>query len=98
MGYIDPTGAFVIKPQFDRAYPFSEGLAAVEVKNKSGETRFGFIERSGEFVVAPRFRLGFRFHDGICWTETRETSGYIDRSGEYVWQCPWVEMNLQLRL
>ncbi|MCB0154437.1 MAG: WG repeat-containing protein, partial [Anaerolineae bacterium] len=35
-GFIDPTGQVVICPQFDRAGPFSEGLASVEVDGKWG--------------------------------------------------------------
>ena len=43
-------GAFVIKPQFNAAYSFSEGLAAVEI----GETRpgkWGFIDKTGKVVI-----------------------------------------------
>ena len=35
-GYIDRTGKTVIKPQFDMALNFSEGLAYVRSDNKSG--------------------------------------------------------------
>jgi hypothetical protein len=35
-GYINNTGEIVIKPQFDLAYAFSEGLAVVEVNGKEG--------------------------------------------------------------
>jgi hypothetical protein len=97
-GYVDPGGDFVIQPQFHRTYPFSEGFAAVEVKNKSDESLIGFITPSGEFAISPRFILGFRFHDGICWTETNETCGYVDRSGDYIWQCPKLQTNMLLRL
>ena len=31
-GYIDKAGTMVIEPQFDRAGSFSEGLAAVKIK------------------------------------------------------------------
>jgi hypothetical protein len=31
-GYVDKTGKMVIAPQFARAQPFSEGLAAVLIK------------------------------------------------------------------
>jgi hypothetical protein len=42
MGFIDKTGSFVINPQFDYAFSFSDGLASVE----DGTTRkYGFIAR-----------------------------------------------------
>jgi hypothetical protein len=97
-GYIDRAGEFIIRPQFARAYPFAEGLAAVEVKAKSDEALIGFITPSGEFAIGPRFILGFRFHDGICWTETNETCGYVDRYGDYIWQCSRLQTNMLLRL
>ncbi len=97
-GYIDTGGDFVIEPRFDRAYPFSEGLAAVNVRSDNDQSMIGFIGRSGEMVIHPQFQLGFRFHDGLCWTETRETCGYINPSGEYVWSCPKLETGMMLRL
>jgi len=65
-GYIDGTGEFVISPRFD-SYPeglvssFSEGLAAVEVKN-----RVGYIDRTGEFTIQPTFLHGSDFKDGMA--------------------------------
>jgi WG repeat protein len=50
-GYIDPSGRTLIKPQFDRAYPFAEGVAAVGVGNKSG-----FINASGKPVGARNYQ------------------------------------------
>jgi hypothetical protein len=44
-GYIDHTGKFVIKPQFQMATPFVNGLAQVTA---NGE--FGYIDKSGTFV------------------------------------------------
>ncbi|MFZ0744054.1 MAG: WG repeat-containing protein, partial [Terracidiphilus sp.] len=37
-------GAFVIKPQFERAGQFSEGLAAVEVSEAEG-WKWGYIDK-----------------------------------------------------
>ncbi len=48
-GYIDKTGTVVIKPQFDYAYNFYEGLARVKIGKRSG-----FIDRTGKFVVGAR--------------------------------------------
>ena len=65
-GYIDRTGEFVISPRFD-SYPegsvrsFSDGLAAIEVKN-----RVGYIDQSGEFTIQPTFLNGSDFKDGMA--------------------------------
>ena len=47
-GFIDPTGKFVINPQFDEAESFNNGLAWV----KAGG-RFGYINASGKYVWNP---------------------------------------------
>jgi hypothetical protein len=45
-GYVDKTGRMVIKPQFDEAWEFSGGLAAVAADDK-----LGYIDRTGKFVI-----------------------------------------------
>src|SRR5262245_58232100 len=55
-GYIDESGRVVIKPQFDSAYPFSEGLAAVQVGNKAG-----FIDESGQIVIPLQYHFASSF-------------------------------------
>ena len=32
-GYIDKAGSYVIKPQFDKAYAFEDGVAVVKLKD-----------------------------------------------------------------
>jgi hypothetical protein len=45
-GYIDKTGKIVIKPQFDKAYDFSEGLASISLNGK-----WGFIDNTGKIAI-----------------------------------------------
>jgi hypothetical protein len=66
-GYIDPTGTFLIPPQFDCAEPFSDGLGIVVVKN-----RFGYIATDGHFVIEPKFPYARKFHEGFAWVITRK--------------------------
>ena len=86
-GYIDETGRVVIKPQFDDAYPFTEGLAAVEIGKKSG-----FIDTSGKVVVPFQYHATFPFSDGLAAVMKTEGTGnnrhfpcgYVNHAGELV--------------
>jgi WG containing repeat len=93
-GYIDAAGKFLIPPQFDAAEPFSEGLAAVEVRN-----RFGYIGSDGHFVIQPKFFAARLFKEGLALVATRKPSApfgseygefrlaqitYVDRSGREI--------------
>jgi hypothetical protein len=95
-GYIDENGRVVIKPQFDDAKLFSEGLARVRIKEK-----WGFIDPSGKLVITPNFELtsnneeandrSLDFHEGraaVCFAKDSAGRlpkwGYIDQSGKLV--------------
>ncbi|MBN2026001.1 MAG: WG repeat-containing protein [Actinobacteria bacterium] len=80
-GYIDGNGEMVVKPQFDSASSFSEGLASVRVGNKRG-----YIDRSGEFVIEPQFYNAREFSEGLAAVAAADSGlwGYIDKSGGFV--------------
>lgn len=84
-GYIDATGQVVIKPQFDYASYFYEGLASVVIDGK-----FGFINKSGKFVISPQFDVAKDFSEGlaIIWKgheiSSNKNIGYIDKTGKIV--------------
>ncbi len=86
-GYMDETGHVVIKPQFDEAYPFTEGLAAVSIGNKSG-----FIAASGKVIVPLQYYTAYPFSDGVAavsiiegmGTNRRYPCGYIDHQNQFV--------------
>ncbi|MFX1343060.1 MAG: WG repeat-containing protein [Promethearchaeota archaeon] len=56
-GYVNKTGKVIIQPQFDKAFPFSEGLAAVYF-----DEGWGYINTAGKFYIwgfdAPKFPEG----------------------------------------
>jgi len=65
-GYIDRTGKVVIKPQWDTAYKFSEGLATVCVGNCDQEHLQGY-RLTKDFTVEPveqTFKFGYIDEDG----------------------------------
>src|SRR5215813_3943311 len=83
-GYVDETGRVVIKPQFDEAYPFTEGLAAVSIGEKAG-----FIDASGKVVVPLKYHATLPFSDGlaavfIAGDNRSYPCGYINPAGEFV--------------
>jgi WG containing repeat len=86
-GYIDETGKIIIEPQFDVAYPFTEGVAAVRIGDKAG-----FINPSGQVVVPLRYHSTYPFSDGVAGVSVvagvgenqQSPCGYIDHAGQYV--------------
>jgi hypothetical protein len=94
-GYIDKTGKFVIEPQFRGAGSFSEGLAPVGNFDffrvtRSGEEEgppvTGFIDKQGKMAFSVPFDSSYGFVNGIARIRIDIKSGYIDKTGKYVWQ------------
>ena len=64
-GYIDTTGKFVLKPIYNEANYFENGLAPVKIGNK-----FGFVDKMGKVVIAPKFDNAFGFQkETLGWTQ-----------------------------
>jgi hypothetical protein len=86
-GYIDKTGRVVIKPQFESAEPFSDGLAAVSV----GVNRVGYVDTAGQVAIPPTYVSGRKFTRGLARVTKMGAPGrgtamsYIDKSGKEVW-------------
>ena len=60
-GYIDRTGKVVIEPQFEEVKEFSEGMAAVRIKDK-----WGYIDSTGKIAVEPKFKVVREFSEGLA--------------------------------
>jgi hypothetical protein len=90
-GYLDKTGKLIIPFKFDGAGDFSEGLAAVSLKEKTG-----YIDKTGKFVIPPQSYAGHSFSEGLAivvlgpFDQKGERLlykyGYINRSGNMVIQ------------
>ncbi len=78
-GFIDKAGRQVIPPQYDDAFPFREGLAAVTDAGK-----FGYIGKSGKMVIPPQFETVGPFCEGLAYADADGKQGYIDKSGKMV--------------
>lgn len=87
-GYFDTkSGEVVIPAEYDRAWAFSEGLAAVAKDGK-----IGFINADNEVVIPfmfdcpkPGHMLDYVFHEGYCVINDLDGKcGAIDREGNWV--------------
>ena len=83
-GYQDDNGRFKIKPQFELAMPFKEGLAVISVCKK-----YGFIDIKGRPVIRPQFEDARNFCDGLAAVmiynqKMLKKWGYIDKRGQFI--------------
>jgi hypothetical protein len=83
-GYQDDKGNYRIKPVFELALPFKEGLAVVSVSNK-----FGFIDGFGRPVIRFQFDEARNFFDGLAAVMIINQNmarkwGYIDKTGHFI--------------
>lgn len=79
-GYVErDTEVQLIPQQFERAFEFNEGLAAVRIGGA-----FGFIDLTGKVVIKPEFDLAGAFYQGLAEVLVGDVVGVIDRSGQFV--------------
>lgn len=99
-GFIDSKGKAFIKPSYDGASSFSEGLACVTTGEgeKGGQPRkWLYIDESGTKKIDGKFSFGLPFAEGLApvakgrWQNTGMTPalvaakwGYIDKKGKTV--------------
>jgi hypothetical protein len=85
IGYLNTEGEWSIKPQFDEALDFSEGLAAV---NRGGKChmggKWGYIDRDGTLVVPFQYDYAGQFSNGYACVEEAEQWKLIDKTGKAV--------------
>ncbi|MEL4105331.1 WG repeat-containing protein [Oscillospiraceae bacterium WX1] len=85
-GYIDQTGNFAIKPQFDSASDFTKNKVAIVSKNNE----FGIIDRSGNFIVKPTYETAFDYHEGyaVAHNDKDDKSYVYDDKGDLLFSYP----------
>jgi hypothetical protein len=87
IGFLDEQGNISIKPQFEDATRFHEGLAAVKTDGK-----WGYIDRTGKIVVPAKFLIASLFYEGRAFVVDVRQSGangylrgsFIDKHGNWV--------------
>jgi len=89
-GFVDRDGALVIPAIYEDALDFSEGLAAVAIRDANGQRRWGYIDREGAWAIEPQLYRAHPFSDGLAAFEADPAShrdghyaaaGYLDPTG-----------------
>lgn len=89
-GYIDTLGNMVIKPQFEEAERFRNGLALVG-KTIAGHLLYGFIGPAGQLLIPYQFEDVKEFSDNRAAVNRKGTWQYINKSGKTVLGPSFVE-------
>jgi len=78
-GYLDVNGKVSIKPQFESAGYFKNGIAWAKVDGK-----VGYIDPSGEWIIKPQFTSGGNFdaESGLARVKTGSEWGYVNKEGK----------------
>lgn len=84
-GFIDKKGEIKIPAKYDVATYFSEGLAAVMIKNASGDSLWGYINTKGDVVINCQFREAYLFRNECAAVVSENNKlGYINKQGKYI--------------
>jgi hypothetical protein len=82
--YVNLKNDTIISKDYEVAYDFSEGLAAVRQNNK-----WGFIDTTGRIAINFQFDDVKNFSNGLAWFRNEKFpyryEGYIDKHGHVVW-------------
>jgi|MudIll2142460700_1097286.scaffolds.fasta_scaffold31359_1 hypothetical protein len=76
-GFIDRTGKWVIRPAYNDADTFHEGLAAVKMND-----RYGYIDKRGKFIIKPQFDEAYLFSRGIAKVKFGRKEAFINKAGD----------------
>ncbi|MDY4882670.1 MAG: WG repeat-containing protein, partial [Muribaculaceae bacterium] len=72
-------GVIVIPAEYDDAWYFSEGVAAVE-----RDCMWGYIDTAGNEVIPCKYNAAEAFSEGLAEALRNDKWGYIDRIGKEV--------------
>jgi hypothetical protein len=75
-GFINTENKIQVEPRFLHADIFSNGLAAVQVKDE-----WGYIDQAGRLVIEPRFLEARRFCDGVAPVKSEKGWLFINKAG-----------------
>ncbi len=84
--YINTKGKIAFNYKYPHwAVKFSEGLAAVQTKERSDRhMSTGFIDTRGNIVIPPKYTRVGNFSEGLAAVEIDGKIGYINKKGEMI--------------
>jgi len=80
-GYLNRVGDWVLRPRFQAASPFREGVAAVKLDGK-----WGYIQTNGDWFILPRFEDAKPFQNGRAFASCHGNSVVVTRRGEVLFR------------
>ncbi len=78
-GFKDRTGTIVIKPIFEYAENFSDGLALIRINRK-----FGFMDKYGNPIIKNIYHNAESFKNGKALVKLKKRELYIDKKGNEI--------------
>ena len=91
-GYANEKGEVVIRPQFESASDFKNGLAAIQVIDKVGyKNKYGYINKFGKMVVEPQYDDAGDFFEGLAVVSKDYRWGFIDETGKEIIPLQFIE-------
>jgi len=89
IGFKSIKDEWIVKPAYDEAEPFSNGMACVGKKNEFGEIKYGFIDKSGKELIPLMYsRKPENFYGGLARVEPKDQTdfreAFIDKKGTVV--------------
>lgn len=83
-GFVDViNGTETIPPQYEKARPFSEGLAAVRMQDK-----WGYINKQGQLVIPYKYKEAYDFYETFAYVKTDVGYDIIDKQGNTIKSLP----------
>lgn len=81
--YYDKNLKLLCSGKYQNALNFSEGLAAVQEKDK-----FGYIDLTGKYIIEPQYQTATSFHKGTAYVNKPDFTGFIDTTGKELVTAP----------
>ncbi|MEG0905777.1 MAG: WG repeat-containing protein [Cellulosilyticaceae bacterium] len=76
-GYINEKGKWIVKPEYERTYPFSDEVGSVVKDNL-----YGLVNKQGKQILAPTYQSISLFEDGKAVVVAEQGMGIIDTKGK----------------
>jgi len=82
-GYIDSTGKSITSIVYYNTGVFSNGLAAVAIKDTGGNEKWGYIDQKGKVVIPIQYDYAHDFKEnGLAIVEINEEEFFINKNGQ----------------